>query len=91
MRPRVLPGPLTVREAFEIASNEVQACAREGDDPGDVRSNLTLVDHAEAVAADRARRVAYWCMYPGCGRSDFHKHEDRRVGDGSNGGSPRER
>jgi hypothetical protein len=48
------PGPLTVREAYAIACNEVKACAREGDDPGDVRSNLMPVNHA-ARGADEAR------------------------------------
>jgi hypothetical protein len=52
---RCLPGPLTVRYVFQLVADEVKACAREGLDPGDVRSNLMLVDHT-AQGPARAER-----------------------------------
>jgi hypothetical protein len=57
---RCLPGPLTVREAYAIASEEVKACAREGDDPGDVRSNLMPVDHADRGGVEAC--LAQWVV-----------------------------
>jgi hypothetical protein len=50
---------LTVREAYAIASDEAQDCARGAGDPGDVRSKLAPADQlAGAVRTIRAARDA---------------------------------
>lgn len=81
-RCRALPGPMTVREVYAIASEEVKACAREGDDPGDVRSNLMPVNHRERGAAsdrDEALTLLRTAMGPNKDRDEWFSRRARLL------------